>query len=266
MTDNRKNILLITGAIDISSYQIPATRIIDLQERLQQYLYSIEYAIDHYHKVGHIVFCENTNYKYDYSFLQEKARRQKKVLEVLTFSGDYENIQNKGKGYGEGEIIKYALANSKQLQKSQFFYKLTGRVIITNMDRVVKSTYCANAFIFPPDFTQMDENNDVVETIFYKVDTLFFKQQLIDAYLEVNDRQNRYLEHVFFDKIKHLPINSFRVYPIMVGYSASTGGVYTKSKIILLKNSIYNKLGFFANHRTSFQRFLFNIIRFVKQV
>jgi len=202
-----KNTLLITGAIDISNYAVPFVKITNLQERLQQYLDSLDYAINHYSKVDYIVFCENTNYSYDYSDLQKKAEKKGKKLEVLTFKGDYENIQKKGKGYGEGEIIKYALNHSAILAQSNCFYKLTGRVCVANFDKIIRTTPFENAFVFSPWFER--EFKRYTRTSFYKASIPFYKQNLMDAYLEVDDNQGKYLEHVFFDKLSKTPLKSF---------------------------------------------------------
>ena len=47
--------LLITGAIDISAFQVPYTRLTDTKVRLQQYIDSLEYAIDNYLRIHQIV-------------------------------------------------------------------------------------------------------------------------------------------------------------------------------------------------------------------
>ena len=143
-------VLLITGAIDLSSFNIPNTTLLNVDERLSQYISGIEYAIDNYKRVTHLVFCENTNHYFDYSILQKKARTGGKILEVLSFSGDYFSIQQKGKGYGEGEIIQYALSHSVFLKTCHSFYKLTGRIVVKNMDQIINTTFLDNAFDLHP--------------------------------------------------------------------------------------------------------------------
>ena len=43
-----------------------------------------------------------------------------------------------GKGYGEGEIIEYALKNSAFLHSEREFIKLTGRITIENLDAIIR--------------------------------------------------------------------------------------------------------------------------------
>jgi hypothetical protein len=255
-----KTILLMTGAINVSGYQVPETKLTNLTERLYQYIYSIEYAIDNYATINYIIFCENTNYKHNYFALQEKARRKGKTLEVIIFDGNYNTIQEKGKGYGEGEIIEHAFVKSEALRNSSYFYKLTGRLIVQNMDKVIASTRSKNAFIFYDEL--LTNSPHFVQTVLYKVDTGLYKQLLMDAYKEIDDRRNVYLEHVFFERLKSIPIISFRKYPNIIGISGSSGGLYTRSKLGLLRCAIYNKLNAYSNiQRTPYQKFVMCIIK-----
>ena len=251
-----KTILLITAAIDITKFQVPFTMLTELNIRLLQYINSLEYAIEHYNRVNHIIFCDNTGYEYDYSELQKKAEQKGKTLEIIIFRGNYQLIQEKGKGYGEGEIIKYALNNSEALQNSIFFYKLTGRIMIKNMDQLMDSTLADNAFIF---LSNRKGNYDRARTLLYKVNTSFYRQFLMDAYMEVNDHQQHYLEHAFYERLANIPIHSFRKYPDFTGLQASTGRTY-QSKMILLRNRLYNQLNFFSNtEKNLFQKLIFSV-------
>jgi len=220
-------VLLLTGAIDISTFDVPSTSLTNIQLRLSQYLSSISYAIDHYSKITHIVFCENTGFHYDYSGLKKRARLQGKQLEILSFKGDYSSIKLKGKGYGEGEIISYALKNSEIVRSCSVFYKLTGRVIIRNMDRVITKTSFENAF----DYHQgkiYNREKDHIETIFFKANKDFYLKYLNDSYLEVDEGRFIYLEHLFYWRLKKLKLNSFPIYPRISGQSGTTGKLYDK--------------------------------------
>lgn len=249
-----KTILLITAAIDITKFQIPYTMLTALDIRLQQYLNCLEYAIEHYNRINHIIFCENTGYEYDYSELRKKAEQNGKTLEIIIFNGNYPLIQEKGKGYGEGEIIEYALNNSEALHNSTFFYKLTGRITVKNMDQVMDSTCADNAFIFLSD---TKGNYNRVRTLFYKANTSFYRQFLMETYKEVNDSRQFYLEHAFCKRLANISIASFGKYPDFRGLQASTGKVY-QSKIILNRNRLYNRLSFFSNtEKNAFQKSMY---------
>jgi hypothetical protein len=257
-------VLLITGAIDISTFHIPYTKLVDRNTRLAQYLDSLEYAIANYHNITHIVFCDNTNYQYDYSKLQEKAQQNGKILEILTFFGDYDAIQKRGKGYGEGEIIEYALTVSEALQKAECFYKLTGRIIVRNMDKIVKTTHSDTAFLF-------FHKQHWVQTVFYKVNTKLYKTILINAYKKAQDALNGKvgynLEMAFLDALVDYPINSLGTYPLLFGISGGTGLPYTKPEKEFRDASLLNRLGIFSNRKVNiYQKILFYLCKKLKIV
>ena len=230
-------VLLLTGAINVLHHKVPFTTITDLEERLSQYLYSIEYSIDHYHSIYNIVFCENSNYAYDYASLIEKAKKKGKKLEVLAFEGNYPIIQKKGKGYGEGEIIEYALKNSMLLKNCQSFYKLTGRLTIKNLDQIAVSTQAENVFIWHhKEIYQI--KTDYVETFFYKVNKEFYTKELLDAYKEVDEINHLNMEHLFYERLKKQNIRSFK-YPLQViGNSGTSGKLYLDTRKAVLMEQI----------------------------
>lgn len=232
-------VLLITGAIDIRELNVPLTKIVDVNERLLQYTDSIEYAITHYESVSEIVFCDNTDFIYDYTSLKKKAAINGKKLEILSFKGDYLNIQRKGKGYGEGEIIKYALDQSELVRQCDCFYKLTGRLIVKNMDKILASTSQESSFIYYPK-TIYKISKDHIETYFYKVEKSLYIKKLIDAYQEVDEPHFQYLEHVFHERLSKTGLRSFNTVPLISGFSGTSGDEYEPvTKYRLMENINY---------------------------
>jgi len=233
-------VLLLTGAIDIKGYTIPSTAITDTNERLSQYLTSIDFAITHYQLITDIVFCENTGFNFNYTPLKEKAIANGKNLEIISFNGDYSQIEQKGKGFGEGEIIKHALNTSKILAECNTFFKLTGRLIVKNMDRIVATTRSENSFIFHPK-TIYRMPVDHVETFFYKVDKTKYTKYLIDAYEEVDESHHRYLEHIFYERLYNFDLQSFKLAPQISGISGTSGDSYISGT----KATILEKINYF---------------------
>jgi len=232
-------VMLITGAIDIRELNVPLTKIIDVNERLLQYTDSIEYAITHYESIAEIVFCENTDFIYDYAPLKKKAADFGKKLEILSFKGDYIHIQKKGKGFGEGEIIKYALNKSDLLRQCDCFYKLTGRLIVKNMDKILAATSRKSSFIYYPK-TFYKISKDHIETYFYKVEKTLYINNLIDAYQEVDEPHFQYLEHVFYERLSNTGLRSFNIHPVISGFSGTSGDAYEPiTKYRLMENINY---------------------------
>jgi hypothetical protein len=232
-------VLLLTGAIDIGGLNIPSTTIVDINERLLQYINCIDYAITHYKSISKIVFCENTNFTYDYSSQKELAYNNGKKIEIISFKGDYDSIIQKGKGFGEGEIIKYALNNSEIIRQCDGFYKLTGRLIVKNMDKIVSTTPLKSSFIYYPK-TIYKIPVDHIETYFYKVDKNLYIKYLANAHQEVDEPKFRYLEHVFHKRLSTLWLRSFKTCPLISGLSGTSGNSYEYgTKNMLLENINY---------------------------
>ena len=243
------NILLITGAIDIAKNTFH-TFLTDTQERLSQYIDSIDFAIESYHNINHIVFCENTNYPYDYSYLEEKAKKFNKTLNILSFEGNLDLILQKGKGYGEGEIIEYAFNNDKLLSESNSFYKLTGRLKVKNMNTMTRWIKEDSAFL-----AKKRGESGVAITYFYKVKTSFFKEYLLSAYTNVDEKNSIYIEHIYYNILKNRNISFFRIIPIIDGISGSTGGNYNINEYItnpfnkIIRTYIIEKIRFFLKRK-----------------
>jgi hypothetical protein len=265
------NLLLITGAIDIKPYCVPNTSICDTQERLAQYVNCIEYAIDNYKSITHIVFCENTNFRYDYSLLTERALSKGKILEILSFTGTYDKIIKFGKGFGEGEIIGFALKTSAYIPLFNSFFKLTGRLIVRNMETIIKTTSHSSAFIFNPKEICNKQKNHI-ETFFYKSDVALYKKELADACLLVDEHKNTYLEHIFYERLKDLKIRCFNMVPAISGLSGTTGNSYDRIGLDGFVTKLYFKTGVYNLSKTFPEKFftliltcLLKVKRVIKQ-
>jgi len=263
-------VLLLTGAIDIRNFNIPSTKITDCKERLDQYLDSIDYALTHYQSISDLVFCENTNFNFDYSYLHEKAVQYGKKLEILSFKGDYIRIQQNGKGYGEGEIIAYALNNSKLLSKSESFFKLTGRLVVKNMDQIITSSPLSSYFIYHPK-NIYKVSKDHIETFFYKSEKKLYLNLLMNAYKEVDELRFQYLEHIFYERLYPIKLKSFKLRPEISGLSGTAGDNYGSGNKNKMLEIIFHSIGVnhltktrYQNLLTKFLSLLLKIIRWVK--
>lgn len=239
MSKIKQNIILLTASIDPTASNTPLTQLTNPQVRLKQYLVNINRLIES-KAFDVIIFCENTNYSFDNALLMEKAKSYNVHLEFLKFTGNYSKISELGKGYGEGEIIKHTLENSKYLNEDSVFYKLTGRVFVKNINRIVKKDGHKELI-----FIRAQRAVPIIDARFFKTSVKFFKENLIDAYKEVNDIKKNYLEMVYFNKLKKINnIERFAEYPKFTGLSGSTGEKYDQSRYEYAKYSLLLKLGF----------------------
>lgn len=178
-----------------------------------------------------LFFCDNSNYDYDFSKLKIISDKSGKTIEFLKFEGD-EKTSIFGKGYGEGEIIKYAIENSELLKNESCFYKVTGRLIVKNFDLFSYFNKNNKNIFFSP-------TKKVVDTRFFKVEKSFYVNYLLDEYKKVNDSKGYYLEHVYYEKLKNLKpkLSKSFIFPNIAGVSGSTGEEYKNNFLkLIIKN------------------------------
>ncbi len=129
--NNKECVLLLTGTINTNP-KVPFLSVDDSKERKNQYLNALKFYISK-SNVKKIVFCENSCEKMPDS-LEMLAKENNVDFEWLSFNGNVENTIIYGKSFGESEIIDYALDNSRLLKNTNYFIKITGRLIVKNIN------------------------------------------------------------------------------------------------------------------------------------
>ena len=214
-------IILLTGCIDPNGMSF--TSLTDSTIRLKQYISAINFYL---HNTNFpIVFSENSGTDINNYF---KSYTDTKRLELLSFNGN--SCKEKGKGYGEAEIIDYALKRSLIISKYKddcSIIKITGRLIIENITKLID-----NKFPF-------QNNKSIVAS--YNSDFSFVDTRIIIAPIdffysfikhkeEINDITNVFFENVFSDCIKQnmqYQFYPFYIEPHIQGQSGTTGNLYT---------------------------------------
>lgn len=241
-------ILLITGAITPAK-NIAKTTLIDSNKRKDQYITALKKMIKRIGRVNEmnhsaneneavrkigVVYCDNSNPEsITFEELKKYANDKHVKLEILSFKGNEEKIMAQGKGYGEGEITAYALANSQLIKEDGYFMKLTGRLMIDNLSSIVKKISSAKIYFNIPNHTM----KGIADTRFYAMPVKVYNDYFSTAYEKVDDNNGYYYEHAFTDVIRtnKLKTSNFPEYPLYSGESGSSGGHYTykpwKSKI-----------------------------------
>lgn len=190
--------------------------------------------------IRNIVICDNTLPDYDFQPLRRLAKESGKNIEILTFPGDREEVKKKGKGYGEGEIIKHALENSQLIENCDSFYKITGRVFVNNFE-TIHQAHLNSARVFDNPIsnirrfakriavilsTNSRHGRGMVRTVFYKCDLAFFKEKLLTSNERVSDSGRFYLEHSYFFPLIKGGFSTFKISPVLVGFSGGSGELY----------------------------------------
>ena len=208
-----KTIILLTGCINPNGMAF--TSLNNIEERQKQYIDAIQFYLSN--TSCPIVFCENSN-----TDIQPYIENTKDRLEILTFSGN----QNKqrGKGYGEAEIIEYALLHSTFIQADCVIIKITGRLIVNNINQIIRSLSCKHDFVtclFHSDLTFADSR------IFCA--TVSFFREFLNNKVRINDSENVFFEHILASTVLASVIHfvPYSEEPLITGISGSTGKQYS---------------------------------------
>jgi hypothetical protein len=224
------------------------------EERIKHTLESIErwFAIE---PNIELVICDSSNFDFSELALQNFPNKK---IECLHFQADSEMVSIHGKGYGEGEIIKFALAHSSVLKNHEYFAKCTAKLWVENFHACIAewngSFLCRGAFdnVFSLKPTVFDH----IDTRFYLVSKKFYFQFLINAHHDVGGSSGKSIEDIFKEVLMKNMIQRFifRSPPIVGGVGGGTGKYYNTRTTKQLKEFLrYRVL-----YTTSSFRQLFN--------
>ncbi len=214
-------LLLITACIDVNE-DVPYVKLQDKEERKSLLFQTLEWALGQ-GEFDKITICESSNYQ-DINFEEYISRLESKKgkFEYITFQGDIRQTARCGKGYGEGEILKYFYEHSKLLEDERFFCKITSKLYVQNLRALrlnKRKAVCFQNYL---------KEAGKVDTRFYMMSKQIYEKYFLDVHMKVDDRANCYLEHVYY-RVLHdnkIAYKSFRDFPIIRGRSGSTNREY----------------------------------------
>lgn len=226
--------ILLTTCIKPSA---PFTVLNDIDKRIDSTLNGVRELSRVTNRKVKVVICDGSGF--DFADYQDEINALFNEVEILSFLNSEKEVALKGKGFGEGEIVEYALKNSAILSGYQHFAKLTGKLWVENLMEIINSYNNFAAFL--PTLARYD-NPICIDTRFYITSKKFYFENLINVHNRVEDLNRIHLEDVFFSTFKN---NNFKVdeivmnkYPEIFGCSGSTGKLYKPKRVELLKKSI----------------------------
>lgn len=211
------DILLITSSVDLKRPALPPCAIIDPRERLRQYVASLLLWLRK-SPFRRVVYCDNSATHIPFWKFLPIALGHGKELEILLFDGNSESWRL-GKGWGEVQIIRHALAFSSLIAKgTRSIWKITGRLYVSNIDRIEElHRGMPNVFLG-------------ADTRFYKVDPIFFSDKIVRHYDRVDESKGICIEMVHEDLLKPFfhwgKAAMFQEFPVFLGRSGGTGDLY----------------------------------------
>lgn len=115
----------------------------DPAQRLQDYVEAFQFYLDDQNaNIDGIIFVDNSGASLEALRQIAQSYKGAKQVEILSFRGSDYPVEY-GRGYGELKLIEYAYANSKvmqNMQDSDRFWKVTGRLQVTTIDRIIEAT------------------------------------------------------------------------------------------------------------------------------
>ncbi len=225
-------VIVVTGTVAPRSDQ-RSLKLVETEERLWQYKNALEKLILA-EPNAKIVFAENSGYGKDgFEDMVRLASEHSMKLEVLSFSGNHEAVVNQGKGYGEGEILQYVLENSQLVKGEKNLLKITGRLTVDNIAKIVRCIRSDRVYFNVPNI----HRKEFYDTRMYAMPVDVFKNFFKEEYKKVHDSNGYFLELAYTDAALRngLHVYNFPSYPRIVGVSGSSGTKYEytewKSKI-----------------------------------
>ena len=221
-----KHIILLTSCVNPNG--MPFTALSDINVRKQQYLDALRFYVNN--TPLPIVYVDNSNVDIkEYNVISNIVDDR---LELLSFDGNHD--KEHGKGYGELEIIDYAIKHSNIINsnKNVSIIKITGRLVIVNIMTIINQLKynilpSSNSVIcsMNSDFSMADSRLLIAPLNFYK--------RLIENRMAINDSEGVYLEHVLCSLIKKQNLYAFHTFfsePQYQGVSGSTNITYEAKK------------------------------------
>lgn len=239
-----QSVLLVTGCVKPVEGQAYLV-LKDADERLRQYREGLRYYLENT-GFKRIVFCENSNCRFEFSDLECVANNQGKELEILSFCGNTEETRIRGKGFGEGEIVAYALEHSRYAESIRHFVKVTGRLIVRNLEdirtRLDSSRFYINRLL-------IRNNPNVLDTRLYAIPAKMYKRCFQALHKNVTVEYT--LEQSFMDCVRknEIQYRCFPHYPLFQGMCGGDGmGYGTESPLFRFVMETASVTGCF-NHK-----------------
>ena len=234
--------LLITSSVNVHS---PASKLRNVWLRQSFTLQAISKWIKQVPGLN-IILCDGSGHDFSH-IISDKFPGL--TIECLSFQNSYELVARYGVGYGEGEIINYALKNSALLNSAQYFVKCSAKLWLLNSRHLrlfdSKKDLTAN-FGFSTLDRLISSSPTYMDTRCYCVNRTFYHKYFESAYKEVSDIANNPLEAVMATRLSGLSSRMsdycINYYPVFRGVSGSSFHHYDETPIETLRQAIKHRI------------------------
>ncbi len=190
---------------------------------------------------GHpITLCDGSSFDLQHEIAQ---RFPDAPIECLAFANDQTKVSQYGRGYGEGEIVKYALQHSHFIRQAGCFAKCSSKLWVENFEECVQwwngSLLCKGIFLnafspFQPTVLQH------IDTRFYLASVSTYEKYLVNVHLGIDVAAGHGLEECFHAAFLQNQIKQslMPIPPIIDGVGGGTGHYYQNSRKRILKERL----------------------------
>ncbi|MDR7305272.1 hypothetical protein [Rhodoferax saidenbachensis] len=161
-------------------------------------------------------------------------------IECLNFQNDIAAVQKRGRGYGEGEIVRHAIEHSKLIQSAGCFAKCTSKLWVENFEECLlqwNGDLLLKA-VFDNVFTPWKPTTlAYIDTRFYMASLGTYQRLFLHAHHAVHAQQGHSLEECFRDIFlkEQPPTCLMSPPPVISGVGGGTGVYYKNSALRKLK-------------------------------
>lgn len=227
-----KPVIILSSTIKTPN-NTPFSKRNDSELRLLDYIESVKF-----YKTFNIpiVFCDNSNTN---SIEINKILLENKIeFEYFSFET---KVSHLGKGHGELEILDYVFSKSKIINSNTSIYKISGRYIVQNFEKILKSSKSSKVEI------NLSRNLFWADTKIFKLNKLFYVDHISQYKDMISDHNGVHFEHI---------IAKATLSYIASGYSWNQFSFYPHYKVILGTTNTSLRNNFFLKKKRDFFHYL----------
>lgn len=191
-----------------------------------------------------LVLCDGSSY----DFADTVARMFPLAdIECLHFENDQGKVAQYGRGFGEGEIVRYALMHSRIIAQAGCFAKCSSKLWVENFADCLSewngTLWCKG--VFSNAFSPLKRTIfSYIDTRFYIANCEVYDRYFKNAHLQINRDLGHGLEECFRDAFQQSSLKNAlcNIPPIICGVGGGTGTYYRTSFVRKYKEILRVKL------------------------
>jgi hypothetical protein len=150
-------------------------------------------------------------------------------IEQIFYSQNEQDVILKGKGYAEGELLKFTIENSRLLKNEEAFFKSTGKTYVRNFPAIYD--LISKAGIGAIFWRHLEDGSSIkpwADCRFYFTSKEVAVNSLVPAYLQSDESTTGPCEYYIFQMLElnqsFVRANALR--PLISGFAGETGNQY----------------------------------------